>query len=252
MRTLQNKELGNTKKSDRLLSTEIKQILDHSYMNVDTSKSLLCRVFFWLCLLCELQSSDTYRICKNDLEHCHDGGLELVLHKEKNNQGGVFFRYKHRKTSSQRIPILPDLSNNEYIPVTDILFYLTKVSDSVLALFRTQATKISTTYAIEVSTAQESESFTTEIPTAQANEVSTAIQVPSQIQNTNKARTSKPSKLKFHIQAHPYSFVMAPFKPPYLLIHYCWLLIENGENLCLQLIILLFNFLLAHFHKVMI
>ncbi|KAF0523425.1 zinc finger mym-type protein 2-like: PROVISIONAL [Gigaspora margarita] len=82
-------------------------------------------------------------------------------------------------------------------------------------VFTLQATKIPIAYAIEVSTAQESESFTTKIPTAQANKVSTAIQVQSQIQNTNKARTSKPSKLKFYIQAHPYSSVMAPFKPPY-------------------------------------
>ncbi|CAG8713524.1 15396_t:CDS:1, partial [Gigaspora rosea] len=27
--------------------------------------------------------------------------------------------------------------------------------------------------------------------------------------------TSKPSKLKSYTQAHPYSSVMAPFKPPY-------------------------------------
>ncbi|RIB28523.1 hypothetical protein C2G38_2028489 [Gigaspora rosea] len=199
-----------------------------------------------------------------------DGGLELVLHKEKNNQGGAFFRHKHEKTSSRRIPIPPDSSNNEYTPVNDILFYLSKVPDSELVdpFFRetykgkkdldeydysegileentndieqdyeieipetqanqileaqtiqiheaqanqvlmAQATEIPTTHAIEVPRAQESDSFTTEIPTA--------IQVPSQIQNTNKARTSKPSKLKSYSQAHPYSSVTAPFKPPYL------------------------------------
>ena len=42
MRILQNKGLGDSKKSDGLSAKEIKQILDHSYMNINTNESLSC------------------------------------------------------------------------------------------------------------------------------------------------------------------------------------------------------------------
>ncbi|CAG8646305.1 15875_t:CDS:2 [Funneliformis caledonium] len=35
-----------------------------------------------------------------DLKYHQDRGLELILHKEKNNQGGTFFRNKHGKSGS--------------------------------------------------------------------------------------------------------------------------------------------------------
>jgi hypothetical protein len=68
MRILQSQGLGDPKKSDGLSAKEIKQILDHPYMCIDSNESLTRRVFFWLCLLCGLRGGDAYRICRKDLE----------------------------------------------------------------------------------------------------------------------------------------------------------------------------------------
>lgn len=130
MRILQDKGLGDPKKSDGLSVEEIKQILDHSYMGISNNESLTRRVFFWLCLLCGLRGGDAYRICRKNIERRRDGGLELILHKEKNNQGGAFYRNKHGRTGSRRIPIPPDSPNNQYTPVKDIILFLSKLPDS--------------------------------------------------------------------------------------------------------------------------
>ncbi|CAG8731003.1 6345_t:CDS:2, partial [Cetraspora pellucida] len=130
MRTLQSKGLGDPRKSDELTSKEIEQILTHPYMDTNSNKSLCHRVFFWLCLLCGLRGSNAYHLNRNDLQHHHDGGLELILNKEKNNQNGAFYRNIHGKTGSQHISIPPNSFNNQYTPVKDILLYLSKLSDS--------------------------------------------------------------------------------------------------------------------------
>ncbi|CAG8618835.1 20721_t:CDS:1, partial [Racocetra persica] len=70
------------------------------------------------------------------------------------------------------------------------------------------AIKVSTAQATEVSMAQATKAFT-----IHAIEVFTA---SPQTQNTNKARISRLSKLKSYTRTHPYSSVMAPFKPPCL------------------------------------
>ncbi|POG78695.1 hypothetical protein GLOIN_2v1472819 [Rhizophagus irregularis DAOM 181602=DAOM 197198] len=46
MRILQDKGLGDPKKSDGLSAKEIKQILDHPYMDINSNESLTRRVFF--------------------------------------------------------------------------------------------------------------------------------------------------------------------------------------------------------------
>src|SRR6266496_3954659 len=74
MRILQSKGLGDPKKSDGLSSKEIKQILDHEYMNTNSNESLTRRIFFWLCLLCGLRGGDAYRIRRKDIERRRDGG----------------------------------------------------------------------------------------------------------------------------------------------------------------------------------
>ena len=130
MRILQSKGLGNPKKSDGLSSKEIKQILDHEYMNTNSNESLTRRIFFWLCLLCGLRGGDAYRIRRKDIECHRDGGLELILHKEKNNQGGAFYRNKHGRSASRHIPIPPDSFDNQYTPVKDILLFLSKLPPS--------------------------------------------------------------------------------------------------------------------------
>ena len=127
MRILQSKGLGDPKKSDGLSSKEIKQILDHEYMNTNSNESLTRRIFFWLCLLCGLRGGDAYRIRRKDIERRRDGGLELILHKEKNNQGGAFYRNKHGRSASRHIPIPPDSSDNQYTPMKDILLFLSKL-----------------------------------------------------------------------------------------------------------------------------
>ena len=99
-------------------------------MNINSNESLTRRGFFWLCLLCGLRGGDVYRICRNDLERRRDGGLEVILHKEKNNQGGAFYRNKHGKSGSRHIPIPPDLPDNQYTPVKDILLFLSKLPPS--------------------------------------------------------------------------------------------------------------------------
>ncbi|CAG8462250.1 7961_t:CDS:2 [Funneliformis caledonium] len=91
MRMLQDKGLGDTSKYDGLSVKEIKQILDHSYMNT---------------------GGDIYQDRRIDLESRQDGGFELVLHKEKINQGGAFYRNIHGKT--------------------DILLFLSKLPESTL------------------------------------------------------------------------------------------------------------------------
>ncbi|UZO12063.1 uncharacterized protein OCT59_003613 [Rhizophagus irregularis] len=70
--------------------------------------------FFRLCLLCGLRGGDAYRICRKDLNYRRDGGLELVLRKEKNNRGGAFYRNKRGKLGSRRISIPPDSPGNQY------------------------------------------------------------------------------------------------------------------------------------------
>jgi hypothetical protein len=132
MRILQSKGLGDPKKSDGLSAKEIQQILDHPYMDINSNELLTRQIFFWLCLLCGLHGGDAYRLCRKDLEHRQDGGLELVLHKEKNNQGGAFYRNKHGKSDSRHIPIPPDSSGNQYTPIKDILLFLSKLSHSTL------------------------------------------------------------------------------------------------------------------------
>ncbi|CAG8442628.1 8849_t:CDS:1, partial [Cetraspora pellucida] len=69
IRTLQDKSLDNSKKSDELTMNEIIQILDHQYMSIDDNESLTHHVFFWLCLLCGLRGRDAYRLSRKDLEH---------------------------------------------------------------------------------------------------------------------------------------------------------------------------------------
>ncbi|CAG8664336.1 16014_t:CDS:2 [Funneliformis mosseae] len=101
MRMLQNKRLGDTSKSDGLSVKEIKQILDHSYMNTD-------------------------------LESRQDRGFDLILHKDKNNQDSAFYRNIHRKTGFQHISISPYQPNNQYTPVKDILLFLSKLPESTL------------------------------------------------------------------------------------------------------------------------
>ncbi|KAF0472449.1 hypothetical protein F8M41_025020 [Gigaspora margarita] len=84
--------------------------------------------------------------------------------------------------------------------------------------------KLSTALAIEVPTTQVTEisiAQTTDISMAQATEVPMAIQVLPQVQNSNKVRTSRLSKLKPHTQTYPYPSETAPFKPPYPLILRC-------------------------------
>ncbi|CAB4387021.1 unnamed protein product [Rhizophagus irregularis] len=130
MRILQDEGLGDPKKSDGLSAKEIKQILDHPYMDINSNESLTRQVFFWLCLLCRLRGEDAYRICRKDLNYCQDGGLELVLHKEKNNQGGAFYKNKHGKSGSRHIPIPPDSPGNQYTPIKDILLFLSKLPHS--------------------------------------------------------------------------------------------------------------------------
>ncbi|CAG8568823.1 10434_t:CDS:1, partial [Funneliformis caledonium] len=49
--------------------------------------------------------------------------LELILHKEKKNQGGAFYRNKHGKTNSRHIPIPSDTFNYQYTPAKDILLF---------------------------------------------------------------------------------------------------------------------------------
>ncbi|CAG8710726.1 4921_t:CDS:2, partial [Cetraspora pellucida] len=214
---------------------------------------------------------DAYRICKKNLERRHDGGLELVLHEEKNNQGvtdilfylskvpdlvlvSSFFRETYRskkgcwyKSTSMGYRKLRkmmndiathtdiDLSNGRKITNHSCCYTAIQLlknnglSDSNLQPFsrhrlcesladycklsddQPQAIQVSTAYAIEVPTAQ-----TTEVPIAQATKVHTANQVSPQIQNPNKVKTSRLSKLKSCTQTHPSSSVMAPFKPPCL------------------------------------
>ncbi|CAB4432821.1 unnamed protein product [Rhizophagus irregularis] len=94
MRILQDEGLGDPKKSDGLSAKEIKQILDHPYMDINSNESLTRRVFFWLCLLCGLRGGDAYRIC------------------------------------SRHIPIPPDSPGNQYTPIKDILLFLSKLPHS--------------------------------------------------------------------------------------------------------------------------
>ncbi|GES97094.1 hypothetical protein GLOIN_2v1472818 [Rhizophagus clarus] len=62
------KGLGDPKKSDGLSAKEIKQILDHPYMDINSNESL--RVFFWLCLLCGLRGGN---VCRKDLNQHQNG-----------------------------------------------------------------------------------------------------------------------------------------------------------------------------------
>ncbi|GES81052.1 zinc finger MYM-type protein 2-like [Rhizophagus clarus] len=104
MKQLQLQRLGETAQADSLTRQETQQILDHSTMNGEDNESLIRRVFFWISLLC-------------------DGGLNLEMFIEKNNQRGVRNRNKYGKSTSRKIPIPPDFEGNNYRPIYDILKY---------------------------------------------------------------------------------------------------------------------------------
>src|SRR5947207_6477380 len=86
--------------------------------------------FFLAMFIIWITCGDAYRIRRKDIECHRDGGLELILHKEKNNQGGAFYRNKHGRSASRHIPIPPDSSDNQYTPVKDILLFLSKLPPS--------------------------------------------------------------------------------------------------------------------------
>ncbi|GBB93011.1 hypothetical protein RclHR1_00210007 [Rhizophagus clarus] len=88
MKQLQLQRLGETAQADSLTRQETQQILDHSTMNGEDNESLIRRVFFWISLLCGLRGGDAYKIEDRQLTRRKDGGLNLEMFIEKNNQRG--------------------------------------------------------------------------------------------------------------------------------------------------------------------
>jgi len=123
MKQLQLQGLGETSQADSLTRQEIQQILDHLSMNGEDNESLIRRVFFWISLLCGLRGGDAYKIEDRQLTRRKDGGLNLEMFIEKNNQRGVRNRNKYGKSTSRKIPIPPDFEGNRYRPIFDILKY---------------------------------------------------------------------------------------------------------------------------------
>ncbi|CAG8812513.1 20159_t:CDS:2, partial [Cetraspora pellucida] len=67
IKKLQKEGLGETDQSATLMIDEIFQILDHESMSGNDNESLVRHVFFWLSLLCSLQSSNTAKLKVNDI-----------------------------------------------------------------------------------------------------------------------------------------------------------------------------------------
>ncbi|RIB13663.1 hypothetical protein C2G38_2248713 [Gigaspora rosea] len=101
MKSLQYDGYGDTNKSDSLTSNEIILRLNHNYLSIDNNEGLIRRAFFWLSILCELR-------------------------REKNNQGGVLYRQRYGHMGTQTIPITPDIKDNQFTPIADLLLYLSK------------------------------------------------------------------------------------------------------------------------------
>ncbi|CAI2186514.1 1274_t:CDS:2, partial [Funneliformis geosporum] len=70
-----------------------------------------------------MNGGDAYKIEDRQIIRRNDCGLNLEIFIEKNNQRDVRNKNKYRKSTSRKIPILPDLEANIYRPIYDILKY---------------------------------------------------------------------------------------------------------------------------------
>ncbi|CAG8852328.1 18203_t:CDS:2, partial [Racocetra persica] len=52
--------------------------------------------------------------------------LSINNNEKKNNQGGVFYHQRYGHTNTRSIPIPANNPKNQFIPVKDILLYLSK------------------------------------------------------------------------------------------------------------------------------
>ncbi|RIB04956.1 hypothetical protein C2G38_2221008 [Gigaspora rosea] len=124
MKSLQYDGYGDTDKRDSLTSNEIISCLNHNYLSIDNNEGLIRRAFFWLSILCGLRGGDTYKLEFRDLERREDGGIQLRFRQEKNNQGGVLYRQRYGHTGTRTIPIPPDIKDNQFTPIADLLLYI--------------------------------------------------------------------------------------------------------------------------------
>jgi hypothetical protein len=95
-------------------------------MQSNNNESLIRRIFFLISLLCGLRGGDAYKLEMQSFSRRLDGGLNLLLYTEKNNQRGVFKRNKYGKSSARKIPIPADQEDGRYKPINDILKYISK------------------------------------------------------------------------------------------------------------------------------
>nr|CAG8466152.1 8125_t:CDS:2 [Entrophospora candida] len=118
---LQVTVIYETDQASPLTKKEIQQILDHSQIQSNNNKSIIHRIFFLISLLCGLRGGDAYKLEMQSFSRRLDGGLNLSLYTEKNNQMGMFKRNKYGKSTARKIPMPADQENGRYKPINDIL-----------------------------------------------------------------------------------------------------------------------------------
>jgi len=93
---------GETKGSDGLSFTEIRQVLSHKFMDGSTPERLLRRVFFHNAIILGLRGGEHSLIRANNFKKRNDGGFDVYIYRSKTNQRGLLS--DHGKAEKLTIP----------------------------------------------------------------------------------------------------------------------------------------------------
>nr|CAG8436134.1 10607_t:CDS:2 [Entrophospora candida] len=105
--------------------------------NYKKLNKILCEWIAWLkkknvehykaeSLFASYSGGDAHKLEMQSFSRRLDGGLNLSLYTEKNNQMGMFKRNKYGKSTARKIPMPADQENGRYKPINDILKYISK------------------------------------------------------------------------------------------------------------------------------
>lgn len=100
---------GETKGSDGLNFSEIRQILSHKFMDGSTPERLLRWVFFHNAIILGLRGGEHSLIKANNFKKRNDGGFDVYIYRSKTNQRGL---NDHGKAEILTIPNKVDVIND--------------------------------------------------------------------------------------------------------------------------------------------
>jgi hypothetical protein len=105
---------------DYLTDIEIKEIFQHTAVNINTPQGLLYRIFIWSCLLFQPCGGEHYNMTISQFSFISNGGMQFSKNSQKNDQGGI-----DGNSNALIIPIPPD-PEGYHGPVYDFKFYFSK------------------------------------------------------------------------------------------------------------------------------